>query len=71
MPELLQDAIVTAVALGALAFLVRRVFGLVRAGRTEPRCASCPSATNACAPRSARARSHEPVPVQLVVSRKR
>lgn len=41
--ELLQHAVVTMVALGAAAFVVRRVFGTLRPSRPEPPCASCES----------------------------
>ena len=45
MPVLLQDAVVTMVALGALVVLLRRVFTVVKpAGGSA--CASCPSAAN-------------------------
>lgn len=46
--EILQHAVVTLVALGASAALVRRVFGFAgpRAGRTG--CAGCPSAQGVC-----------------------
>jgi len=45
MPELLQDAVVTLVALGAAWIVFRRVFGLVASrGGASPACDSCPSA---------------------------
>jgi hypothetical protein len=47
----LQDAIVTAIALGAAWFVFRRVVGFVRPGRAEPGCANCPSPAKA--PRAA------------------
>jgi hypothetical protein len=46
--EMLQDAVVTAVALAALALLARRVFGFAGLGAGRSRCAECPSARGAC-----------------------
>lgn len=47
--DLLQDGLVTAIALGAMAILFRRVVGFARppAG-ASPACANCPSAARAC-----------------------
>ena len=46
MPELLQHIIVTLVAFGAAAVIVRRVAGVVRAPRrSSTPCAKCPSAS--------------------------
>lgn len=42
--ELLQDAVVTLLALGAAILVVRRVFAVVQPASGEPACASCPSA---------------------------
>jgi hypothetical protein len=47
----LQDAIATAVALGAGWIVLRRVIGFVRPKRHEPACANCPTA--AATPRAA------------------
>ena len=46
--EMLQDALVTAVALAAGAMLVRRVFGFAGLGAGRSRCAECPSARGTC-----------------------
>ena len=54
MPELLQHIIVTIVAFGAAAVIVRRVAGVVRpTRRTATPCANCPSAEQHRAPDSA------------------
>jgi hypothetical protein len=45
MPEILQHALVTVVALGAAATIVRRVFASIKPGKgPQAACASCPSA---------------------------
>ncbi len=49
---LLQDGVVTLVAMGAVAIVVRRAFGFFRTDRA-PACANCPSAKQAT--RTARA----------------
>ena len=54
MPELLQHIIVTIVAFGAAAVIVRRVAGVVRpTHRASTACANCPSAAAHEAPDSA------------------
>jgi len=47
MPEFLQHVIVTMVAFGAAAVIIRRVTGVVRAprGANAPSCENCPSAS--------------------------
>jgi hypothetical protein len=58
MPELLQHIIVTVVAFGAAAVIVRRVTGIVRAPRRQATsCANCPSASQHQATDSAAASS--------------
>ena len=47
---LLQDAVVTAVALWAGVIVFRRVAGFVRPTGAKPGCASCPTATVARRP---------------------
>lgn len=47
---LLQDAVVTAVAIWAGWIVFRRVAGFVRPKSAAPGCANCPSATGARAP---------------------
>ena len=47
--ELMQDGVVTLIAGGALALIVRRVAGFVRPSKAQPTCAACASG-NACAP---------------------
>lgn len=42
--ELLQHIVVTIVAIGAAAVIVRRVAGVVRAPGGQSKCSSCPSA---------------------------
>ena len=46
----LQDAIVTAMALGAGWIVFRRVAGFVRPRRAAPGCANCPSPAKAAPP---------------------
>jgi hypothetical protein len=46
---MLQHIIVTAVALGALFAIGRRVLGYARPTQGQPACPSCPSAKSACA----------------------
>jgi hypothetical protein len=48
MTELLQHAVVTAVALGAAWVLVRRVFGVFAPEAKAPGCASCAAGQAAC-----------------------
>lgn len=43
---LLQDAVVTLVAMGAVAIVLRRAFGFFRTDRA-PACANCPSSRQA------------------------
>ena len=47
MPEFLQHVIVTVVAFGAAAVIIRRVTGIVRPprGAKSPACENCPSAS--------------------------
>ena len=49
--ELLQHIVVTIVALGAGAVIVRRVTGVVRTPAATPKCSSCPSARAHSQPR--------------------
>ena len=52
--DLLQDAMVTLVALGAMGLLFRRVLGFARpAPGAAPGCANCPSAATSCHPATA------------------
>lgn len=46
---LIQNLVVTLVALGAVAFIVRRVTGLGRRGTSETACPSCTTGAGACA----------------------
>ena len=48
--DLLQDVVVTVVALAAVGILFRRLFGFARpaADGAAPACANCPSAAGAC-----------------------
>jgi hypothetical protein len=62
MTLLIQDAIVTAVALGAVGLVVRRVVGVVRPPAENPACGSCSSCP---APRTPRDDSR-PVPIAFV-----
>ena len=62
MPLLLQDVMVTALALGAIGLVVRRVFGVFKPTPAAPACNSCSSCP---APRTARDEA-KPVPVALV-----
>ena len=47
-----QDLVVTAVALGAGAIVLRKVTGFLRPKQNEPGCAHCPSQTAKHAPAS-------------------
>ena len=68
MPELLQDAVVTMVALGALVILLRRVFTIVKpTGGTG--CASCPSAVKRPTTNPEPTLTAEPRPLTLFTSR--
>jgi hypothetical protein len=49
MGWLLQDVVVTAIALTCVVVIVRRVLGVVRPVKA-PGCAHCASSTSACAP---------------------
>jgi hypothetical protein len=51
MSLLLQDAVATSMALGALVLLVHRMAAVVRPSSQPPACAACPSA---CAPQGDR-----------------
>lgn len=44
MGEMLQHVLVTIVAAGAVAVIVRRVAGTFGPSNTAPKCANCPSA---------------------------
>ena len=48
--DLLQDVVVTLVALAAVGILFRRLIGFARPGAdgAAPACANCPSAAGAC-----------------------
>ena len=48
--DLLQDVVVTVVALAAVGILCRRLFGFARpaADGAAPACANCPSTAGAC-----------------------
>ena len=68
MFEILQHGVVTVVALGAAAFVVRRVFTVVKpAGGSS--CAACPSAKQAAAKQPAPALTAEAKPLTLFTSR--
>ncbi|MGH8639526.1 MAG: hypothetical protein ACREUZ_20515 [Burkholderiales bacterium] len=47
MTEIIQDAVVTVLALGAVAALVRRLAGMVGPSEKGPGCSSCPSCPDA------------------------
>ncbi len=59
MSTLFQDALVTVMALAAVALLLRRLVGTVRPRSGAPACAGCASGTAACTPR---AKAAVPVP---------
>ena len=63
--DLLQDVVVTLVALAAVGILFRRLIGFARPGPdgAAPACANCPSAAGAChSPASAPMSTSTPVP---------
>ena len=62
MPLLLQDAIVTAMALGAVGLVFRRVFGVFRPAPAAPACTSCAS----CPAPKVVADPNRPVPLAVV-----
>jgi hypothetical protein len=55
MSWILQDAIVTSLALGAAAVLARRIVDVVRPSERQSPCASCGSCAPAASERSTRA----------------
>ena len=63
MPLLLQDLIVTAMALGAVGLVVRRVVGVFSPPPAAPPCTACASCP---APRTPPADESKPVPVSIV-----
>jgi hypothetical protein len=50
MPLLLQDVVVTGMALGAIVVVVRRVVGAVAPARGKAGCAACPSCPSSRTP---------------------
>lgn len=66
MDLLIQDAVVTLAALGAVVILLRRVAGIVRPAKDTPGCAGCSS----CAPRPGRVED-APIPVASLRARPR
>lgn len=68
MPELVQDAIVTAVALGAVSLIFRRVVGFMKPKAAgESPCGSCGSSSAAsCATRTPTPAPGAPMPLRLV-----
>ncbi len=68
MPELVQDVIVTTVALGAISLIVRRMVGFVKPkAEGESPCGAC-GATSAgsCATRTEAPAPGTPMPLHLV-----
>jgi hypothetical protein len=63
MPLLVQDAIVTALALGAVGLVARRVFGVFNPPPTKPVCTACSSCP---APRVAPRDETRPMPVTII-----
>lgn len=66
MPLLVQDAIVTALALGAVGLVVRRVFGVFNPPPAKPACTACSSCP---APRVAPRDDTRPMPVTIIRSK--
>jgi hypothetical protein len=67
MPEILQHAVVTIVAFGAAALVIRRVFTVVKpAGGSA--CAACPSAKRAAPEQPAPGLTAEAKPLTLFTS---
>ena len=62
MPLLIQDAIVTALALGAVGLVFRRIFGVFSPPPAAPACNSCAS----CPAPKAAVDPNQPVPLALV-----
>jgi hypothetical protein len=69
MNVILQDAVATSLALGAVVLLVRRIASVVRPGDTPPACASCPSACGPTEPASRTAETIVPLAVLRTGSR--
>ena len=64
MPMVLQDVIVTAMALGAIGLVVRRVVGVFNPPPTAPACTSCSSCP---APRAVTPRDEaQAIPIVVV-----
>jgi hypothetical protein len=63
--DLVQDAIATLIALGALAVLVRRIVGFIRPAAAAG-CASCPA--HVCTGTAQQAPPATPVPIRLQVN---
>jgi hypothetical protein len=69
MPILLQDVIVTLVALGAVGVLIRRLVDVARPKPSAPACGSC-ATSKTCAPAAASAAAApEPAAKPLVFVR--
>jgi hypothetical protein len=71
MSWIVQDAIVTAVMIGAVAVLARRVVGVIRPSRADAACGACascaqrpaePERAAAVVPLNALRRRHQPNP---------
>lgn len=65
MPLLFQDVLVTALALGAVGLVVRRVVGVFSPPASGPTCNACSSCP---APRAVAADANKAVPLTLVRS---
>lgn len=64
-----QNLVVTLVALGAVAFIVRRVTGLGRGDSNQAACPSCTSGSGACATTPAKTAPADVHPLTLVRSK--
>jgi hypothetical protein len=69
MNVILQDAVATSLALGAVVLLVRRIASVVRPGDKPPACASCPSACGPTEPATGTAETVVPLAVLRTGSR--
>lgn len=61
----MQDLIVTVMALGAAAIILRRMVGAFRPGKTNPACGGCASGAAACAKGAPAHPGDKPIPLVL------
>jgi hypothetical protein len=70
MTLMVQDAVVTLLALGAAFVIFYRLFGVFRPSKSSPACANCASGAAACAKPAAATDTSSAAPVPLVLHRR-